>query len=568
MPSRLKACRARPSAVWTEDELMAFCEPNPTTSESVWPWRALTCALILTAAGLHVLYLARGCPLDLSPDEAHYWDWSRQLDWSYYSKGPLVAYLIRGSCALFGAWSERLTGSGMLAVRLPAVLCSSLLLASLYVLTAQVYRRERLATAAVALALTVPLISAGASLITIDAPYTCCWGWALVAGHRAVFRRSAWAWPVAGFLVGLGILAKYTMVLWVPSLGLFLLATPAYRPLLWRRGFWVMVGTAALCCVPILVWNAEHEWVSLKHVQGQAGLQAPAGVRWLGPFAYLGVQFGILLGFWFIGWAAAMVQARPGKETDPGVLYVWWLSAPMFVFFLLFSLRTVEEANWAVTTYISGLVLAVAWTARQLRSPRAWYRRLAVACLTAACALGLALSGLMHFSTAVQPVLAWLSGPPTDRHPLPLRRFDPTCRLRGWRTLAAEVDRLRAELRAQGVEPVLAGAGWSMPGELAFYCAGHPSVYSLGLALGDRHSQYDLWRPNPVSDAERFAGRTFLFVGGGAQGAVQAAFDAVEPTRLITYYEGGQPIGQWAVTVCRGFHGFPRNLARQREKHF
>src|SRR5438067_114247 len=122
----------------------------------------------------------------------------------------------------------------MLAVRLPAVVCGSLLLVSLYLLTRQVYQRASLAAAVVALALTLPLFAAGASLMTIDAPYTCCWGWALVLGYRAVFRHSVWAWPATGLVVGLGILAKYTMILWVPSFGLFLLAAPERRRLLLR----------------------------------------------------------------------------------------------------------------------------------------------------------------------------------------------------------------------------------------------------------------------------------------------------------------------------------------------
>src|SRR2546423_552712 len=156
-------------------------------------YRLVAAFLILCASLLRLAYLARDCPLDLAPDEAHYWDWSRHLDWSYYSKGPLVAYLIRAGCELAGPWSRQHTGNLMFAVRLPAVVCGSLLLASLYVLTVQVFGRERLALAVVAAALTLPLVAVGSSVMTIDAPYTCCWGWALVLGHRAVFRGSPWA---------------------------------------------------------------------------------------------------------------------------------------------------------------------------------------------------------------------------------------------------------------------------------------------------------------------------------------------------------------------------------------
>ena len=147
-------------------------------------WAALACLLILGAAGLRLTSLAVGCPLDLSPDEAHYWDWSRHLDWSYYSKGPLVAWLIRLSRELFGAWSVGLAGSEMVAVRLPAVVCGSLLLASLYVLTVQVSGSDRLALAVAAAGLTVPLITAGSSLMTIDSPYCCA-----LPGERSMRQR-------------------------------------------------------------------------------------------------------------------------------------------------------------------------------------------------------------------------------------------------------------------------------------------------------------------------------------------------------------------------------------------
>src|SRR5262245_59985885 len=192
----------------------------------IWRYRLAAAFLIIGATALRILYLANNCPLDLAPDEAHYWDWSRHLDWSYYSKGPLVAWIIKASCWLFGPVSVQLTGSEMLAVRIPAVLFGSLLLVSLYILTVQVFRREGLALVIVAVALTMPLMAAGSLLMTIDAPYTCLWGWALVVAHRAVCgqapakeegtlsapilrtgakptgaKRSVWPWIVLGLLV-------------------------------------------------------------------------------------------------------------------------------------------------------------------------------------------------------------------------------------------------------------------------------------------------------------------------------------------------------------------------------
>ncbi|HEV3443461.1 MAG TPA: glycosyltransferase family 39 protein [Gemmataceae bacterium] len=525
-----------------------------------WRCRSLAACLILATAAARIVYLAYYCPLDLAPDEAHYWDWSRHLDWSYYSKGPLIAYLIRISCALAGGWSEQLTASQMLAVRLPAVVCGGLLLVSLYILTVQVFARERLALGVVAIALTVPVVQAGASLMTIDAPYTCLWGWALVLGYQAIFRQSRWAWPLLGLVIGLGILAKYTMVLWIPAAGLFLLTSTGYRRLLLGPGFWIMTALAAACCLPILIWNMQHDWLSLRHVSGQAGLDR-AEPLWLGPLEFIGSQALLLLVFWFIGWARAMAAYCPWKAADAGVRYLWWMSTVMFGVFLLFSLKTHEEPNWPVTAYLSGIVLTAAWLAKQLQSAGRSYRRLTWACVIAACTLGSTVTLAMFRSDWVEPALVGLAGEPTAERPTPLRRFDPTCRLRGWRELATIVDELRHELRQEGIEPVVTGTQWNLPGELAFYCEGNPTVYTLGLALGDRHSQYELWQPNPVSNPEAFVGHTFIFVGE-IRPLLRASFERVDASRhVIINSEGGQPIAKWCVTVCRGFRGFPASSA-------
>ncbi|MBX9627208.1 MAG: glycosyltransferase family 39 protein [Gemmataceae bacterium] len=150
---------------------------------------AATAAGLLIAGwvGLNLAYLISDCPLDLSPDEAHYWHWSRHLDWSYYSKGPLVAWLIRGSCELFGPTA--------FAVRLPAVLSSAALLAGLYRLAADAFRSPRIGLATVALAMTLPAVSAGAVVMTIDPPFLACWCWAVVGVSRAVREGEAPAEP-------------------------------------------------------------------------------------------------------------------------------------------------------------------------------------------------------------------------------------------------------------------------------------------------------------------------------------------------------------------------------------
>ncbi len=534
---------------------MLMSDRQPVAGREVWLCRCAAGLLILVAAGLRLFFLANHCRLDLAPDEAHYWDWSRHLDWSYYSKGPLVAWIIRASCELLGPWSISLTGNEMLAVRAPAVLCGGLLLLSMYILTVQTTGRDWLGLAVMAAGVSFPLISAGSSLMTIDSPYTCCWGWALVLSHRAIFRGSWWAWPAAGLVTALGILAKYNMALFMPCIGLFLLTSREHRPLLWRPGFWVMGLVASLGVLPILIWNMNNGWVSVHHVERLSNRDN--SIHWLGPVHYVGGQFALLLGVWFLAWAAAMIAHRPWRETDAGKRYLWWTSLPMFAVFFAFSFRTGGgELNWPVTAYLSGLVLTCPWVVAQVTSPNPLWRRMSQASLAGVLLLGMTLNALIHHSNWVRPVLLSVSGPIEPNRPYPLRRFDPSCRLRGWRTLAAEVDRAREWCHERGAEPILAATSWALPGEIGFYCQGHPPVYNIGRAQGDRYSQYDLWRPNPIDDPEVFREKVFIIVGGVGD-KLKEGFRRVDLFKHVTHFEDGQPVAGWDIFLAYDLRRLP-----------
>jgi hypothetical protein len=170
--------------------------------------------------------------------------------------------------------------------------------------------------------------------------------------------------------------------------------------------------------------------------------------------------------------------------------------------------------------------------------------------------IGLALTLSLHRSHLLHPLMADIMGPPTESMPYPVRKIDPTCRLRGWRHLAHSIDGLRERLRAEeGADPVLAGVSWSQPGALGVYCDGHPQAYSVGLLQGDRHSQYDFWT-NPLDHGEEFKGRTFVIVGPVFR-RVREGFEKVEEPVNVVYTEDGRPLAGWAVYVCRGFKGFP-----------
>jgi hypothetical protein len=318
-----------------------------------------------------------------------------------------------------------------------------------------------------------------------------------------------------------------------------------------------LIGLLGL--LPVLGWNAAHDWVGLRHVFAQAGaVEGPkVGFHWLRPVEFLAGQFAFLGGYWFCAWAAAAWVLRPWRTRDPDAAYLWWLSVPVVVVFLLAGLRTKAQANWPAAAYLSGFVLAVGWVARQLASDSRPYRRLAAACLAAGVGIGVTVSVVARYPATAVSIFASLAAPPSDAEPAPIRKLDPTARLRGWRALAAEVDRLRGEVeREEGRDPLITATAWTVPGELGFYCRGNPRVYSFGSALSDRLSQYDVWRPNPVADAQAFRGKTFVCVGEKVPG-MAAMFDLIDPPRQLVYRENGVPVAGWTVWVGRGFRGFP-----------
>src|SRR3954471_24793144 len=126
---------------------------TPRDAISAGACRAIAAGVIVGVVGFHLFYLTWRCPIDLAEDEAYYWDWSREIDLSYYSKGPATALLIRGSCAIFG--------DTMQAVRYPAVLLRAGVAIMTYWLTRRLFKSDVLALMATMLSYLTPMFLAG-----------------------------------------------------------------------------------------------------------------------------------------------------------------------------------------------------------------------------------------------------------------------------------------------------------------------------------------------------------------------------------------------------------------------
>src|ERR1041385_2252160 len=146
----------------------------------------LTAALLISSVVIfHLVYLTHNCPLDLAEDEAYYWDWSREIDMSYYSKGPATALLIRASCAIFG--------DTMPAVRFPAVFLRAGVAVMTYWLARRLFKSDVLALMATLLSYITPMFLAAGLIMTTDPAYLFCWAAASCLAVKVIWddrRRS------------------------------------------------------------------------------------------------------------------------------------------------------------------------------------------------------------------------------------------------------------------------------------------------------------------------------------------------------------------------------------------
>jgi 4-amino-4-deoxy-L-arabinose transferase-like glycosyltransferase len=544
-------------------------------------WLAATLGLLCAGAALHTAYLLFHCPLDLSGDEALYWEWSRHLDLSYYSKGPLVAYVIALGRWALAAWSRHVLGNEALAVRLPAVLLSLLTGLGIFVLAVRVLRSGRLAFFAVALMFTVPILAAGSMLMTIDAPLACAWVWALVAARHALRRGALWAWVVVGLLTAVGILAKYTMVLIFPALVLAMLVETRFRTRRTVFGLALAILIGLLGLAPIVVWNVQHGWVGLRHVAGQAGLAGGPRVDLAGIIKYIGGQLGVVGLVWLpaMAWALVELWRRPEPGDDErhdsaSLRLLLCATAVPFVAFLVFSPITKVQPNWPVLGLLPGLIVLVAWLGRCTRAVNSSGKRLVRRLVVAGVLLSFPAVVVGHHTEWLAPVFGWLArGSPPLRltrpaapwELTPAARYDPTARLRGWSKLGQAVGEVLTNERAAGRDPFILADDYQVASLIAFYCPGQPATYSAQSALGGRLSQYDIW-PNPVRDRDLFADRPCIYVGPltaaiTGEGGGHAALPGVRRVRTVEYAVGGCPMQIWSISVCDRFAGFERPAA-------
>lgn len=537
-----------------------------TIAKPVPFWQSHTglCAalIILTTTAIRAWFVLSG-QLDLVQDEAQYWDWTRRPQLSYYSKGPLIAWLISGGTALFGPTE--------FGVRFAALLGSALGQVALYFGMAAIFKRPLLGLLTLAVANTTPLFLAAGILMTTDNPLLWCWFGAMMCLHVISQKpEGKLAYVLLCLCFALGILAKYMMFAMIGIAFLHMLLLHRQK-LLPRRMFWWVLGAAALGTVlgmaPILLWNMQNDWVGFRHVAslaGVAGSKAEVFIKFHYIFEHLAGQFGVASPWWMVlmlvtGWRAWRI-AWTGRVTGQSLFMDGDLTdekraesvrqcsllacsfLPLWLGMTVWSLHTRIYTNWPAMAYVSGIILAAAGAEQLLRGMgQARWRR----ALKLWFSIGTAIFLLAHFQH-------WLSLP---------EKINPAARLKGWHDLGHKLDSIRQSL-PQPERVFFFSSAYDMTAEMAFYVPEQPLTYCVD--FGRRMTQYDLW-PAPIDDAslgQRIGWDAVYVVRDGTtvHPKLLEMFELASLERYTSSHKGG--IGRtFTIVTLRNFNGnWPRRV--------
>lgn len=449
--------------------------------------RRLAISLVLAAGAIRLALAAVILPF---PDETYYWDWSRHLAPGYFDHPPMIALAIRAGTMIFGATP--------IGIRVVPVLLGILAVFAACVLAKHLGGEQGALRAAIVLAC-LPLAGAGLVLATPDAPLLCFSAIALVAVERAVAEamapRDALAWwALAGLACGAAMGSKYTGVLLPVGVLLALAIVAPLRRQFATPGPYLAVAIASVMMIPVLRWNAQHDWISFRF-QLAHGLGAVRGTGLQREGEFLGGQLGIVTPILFVMFAIAVARAlrtaaRP-RERLLAIVATW-----MFAFFLYSAWRRPAEANWPALAYIPAIALFAT-----VEGSVAW-RRWGIA----GCVLGAALV-VGTYAQALGPVF-----------PIPARK-DPMARNAGFRKLGSRVAVIRDSLLLERKSPFIAAQKYQDASELAYWMFDKPTVLSVN--TGYRANQYDLWPT--LRDLAR-PGSSLILVGpaDGADSALAA----------------------------------------------
>ena len=454
--------------------------------------------------------------LPILPDEAYYFQWSRHLDASYFSKGPAIAYTIAAGTSLFGA--------NNFGVRFFAVMLSAGTAWQMFLLARRWYD-ETTALIAVLITNVVPIYALGAVVMTIDPLSAFFWIWAANLFSSAIQKGRLLDWLLTGFAVGCGFLAKYLNALELVAFVAFLLLVPSRRQLLLKPHFWLMLTAAVFCTTPVLWWNWQHGWVSAGQLANRGHLNEPFGLHFSTFIDFLGLQALVISPCLFLALLVSAVivilqrSRKKGAQNSEGELLLLLLFLPVFLMYAVLALHLREEPNWPAVSYLTLIIILASHWRKMLTT-----------------------------GTRSQPFIilafgfAWLQTllmHDTEFLPLP-QKMDPMGRVAGWSEIAAHLNDLRQQEHAD----ILIADAYKEASIFSFHLPDKTFIYTLRHAPPS--NQYDFW----PGYAEAHPQRALWITGEPTPAALQHDFNTITFVERVVVSFRGKPFREYTIYLC------------------
>jgi len=296
--------------------------------------------IILSLAIFSAIYNAF---LPLHGDEAYYWVWSHHLQAGYFDHPPMIALLIHITNYISQAeWG----------IRLVNVFSMSISAVYIFKLTEEIFNKKT-ALDAILIFCSVILVHAGYILTTTDAPLILFWTLTLYYSYKAFFYNDTKYYIFAGVFLGFMMLSKYTAILFVLFLILFVLIKK--REILKNKNFYLAVFISFIIVLPMVLWNYKHDWISFAFQLTYRGAKDTS----LHPnlfFEFFGGQFGIFSPVFAAVFFYFMIKEKLFFK-DEKLFFIALSSATILLFFFYKSFYTRMELNFSAPTYIGGAIL-------------------------------------------------------------------------------------------------------------------------------------------------------------------------------------------------------------------
>lgn len=290
-----------------------------------------------------------GTPLGLHGDEAQYWTWSWTFEWGYYSKPPLIGWIIGSATSICGdaAWCIR-TPATMLHIATAFALAGA----------AKTLFDERVALWTGLAWLTLPAVFYSSMIMSTDTALLLFWSLALLGYAGLIkYREGTASFLLLAAAFGLGLNAKYAMAYFLLCVLVHAAVSQAGRATLSKSLPALAIGSTLI--LPNILWNATNGWATLGHTADNAHWQGVV-LHFDEMIDFLSAQFGVFGPVFFVVLLLSIPRGRAATSrlTEPARLLLAF-SLPVLAVITTQALVSRANANWAATAYPAATILVV-----------------------------------------------------------------------------------------------------------------------------------------------------------------------------------------------------------------